>query len=337
MYRALVLIAALMLCACEPPMRTTGANSPPLDAALLDEAIGEIAAQAQPARIEVAVQNLEGGEMWAWNGDKAFPMQSVFKAPLAAAVLSEVDLGHLSLDETITLEEADISPAHSPVADAWPRVTTYTVRDLLERAVSDSDNTAADVLMRRIGGPGAVTAWLRSRGIKDIRIDRYERELQPEIYGMPSFRIAWKGWPAFEAARDRVPESVRRAATARYLADPRDTMTASGALTFLRMLSLGELVSKQNTALLLRMMGDTRNGPARLTAGLPAGATLIHKSGASATDLGLTPVVNDIGIVTLRDGRPYAVVVFLSETSLDPAAQDRMFADVMRVIVQAAG
>lgn len=337
MYRALALIAALLLCACEPPMRSTGAETPPLDAALLDQAIGDIAARAQPAAMEVAVQNLEGGEMWAWNGDKAFPMQSVFKAPLAAAVLAEVDLGHVSLDETITLTEADISPAHSPVADAWPQVATYTVRDLLERTVSDSDNTAADVLMRRIGGPGAVTAWMRSRGIKEIRIDRYERELQPEMFGMASFRVAWKGWPAFEAARNSVPESVRRAATARYLADPRDTITASGALTFLRMLTLGELVSKQNTALLLKMMGETRFGPNRLADGLPRDATLAHKSGASASDLGLTAVVNDIGIVTLRDGRQYAVVVFLSATPQDEAEQARIFADVMRVIVKAAG
>ena len=337
MFRPLALIAALLLCARQPESVSTVAKTPPLDAALLDKAIGDIAARAQPAAMEIAVQNLESGEMWAWNGEKAFPMQSVFKAPLAAAVLSEVDLGHLSLDDTITIEEHDLSPAHSPVADAWPQVTTYTVRDLLARTVSDSDNTAADVLMRRIGGPGAVTAWLRGRGIKEIRIDRYERELQPEIYGMASFRIAWKGWPAFEAARNTVPESVRRAATARYLTDPRDTMTASGGLNFLRKLSLGELLSKQNTALLLRMMGQTRFGPDGLGAGLPDGAGLAHKSGVSATDLGLTPVVNDIGILTLKDGRRYAITVFLSATSQDEAAQQKIFADVMRVIARATG
>lgn len=337
MHRLLPLIAVLLLCACERSQTTTVAETPAIDAALLDQAIGEIAARAQPASMEIAVQNLANGEVWAWNGDKAFPMQSVFKAPLAAALLSEVDLGRLSLDETITLEEPDISPAHSPVADAWPGVTTYTVRDLLERTVSDSDNTAADVLMRRIGGPGALTAWLRGRGIKDIRVDRYERELQPELNGMASFRIAWKGWPAFEAARNRVPESVRRAATARYLVDPRDTMTASGGLNFLRKLALGELVSKRSTAMLLQMMGETRFGPKGLAASLPEGAGLAHKSGVSATDLGLTPVVNDIGILTLKDGRRYAVIVFLLGTPQDEAAQDKTFADVMRVIVKAVG
>lgn len=337
MRQILPLLAALFLVACEPAMPRTAARTPQIDAALLDQEIGVIAERAKPARIEVAVQNLDGGEMWAWNGDKAFPMQSVFKAPLAAAVLAEVDAGRLSLDETITLDEADISPAHSRVADAWPERTTYTVRELLVWTVGDSDNTAADVLMRRIGGPGALTAWLRARGIKEIRVDRYERELQPETHGMASFRIAWKGWPAFETAMHAVPEATRRAATARYLADPRDTATASGALTFLRMLSAGELLSPRGGALLMKLMTDTATGEAGLKAGLPPGARFAHKTGAAATDLGMTPVVNDIGIVTLKDGRRYAVTVFMVETTLDEPAQNRLFADIMRIIVRAAG
>jgi beta-lactamase class A len=171
----------------------------------------------------------------------------------------------------------------------------------------------------------------------DMRVDRYERELQPEISGMESFRIAWKGWPAFAMARDSVPEATRRAAAARYLADPRDTTTASGALTFLRLLQVRELLSPRSTALLLKIMIESRTGEGRLKAGLPPGATLAHKTGTSATDLGMTMVVNDIGIVTLRDGRCYAVVVFMTGSTQDEAAQDQVFSDIMRVIVRAAG
>ena len=337
MRHLILILAALVLTACKPEASGSAARTQPLDAALLDREIGVIADRAKPAMLEVAVQNLEDGEMWAWNGDKAFPMQSVFKAPLGAAVLSEVDAGRLSLDEVITLREQDISPAHSKVADAWPERTTYTVRELLVWAVGDSDNTAADVLMKRIGGPGALTAWLRGKGVKDIRVDRYERELQPDVNGMASFRIAWKGWPAFSAARDTLPEALRREATARYLADPRDTATASGTLTFLRKLAIGELLSPRSTATLLSLMSTQNTGPARMKAGLPGGASLAHKTGTSATDLGVTPVVNDIGIVTLKDGRRYAVAVFMTETTLDETAQETLFADIMKVLVKAAG
>lgn len=332
----LAAFAVLMLAACEPAMRQTGAKTPELDAALLDEEIGKIAERAQPGTLEVAVQNLDGGEMWAWNGEKAFPMQSVFKMALGAAVLAEVDAGRLNLDEVVTITEQDISPPYSPIADAWPGVTTYTMRDLLVRAVGGSDNTAADVIMRRIRGPGAVTAWLRFKNIQEIRVDRYERELQPESQGLASFRIAWKGWPAWKAARDAVPEAQRRAAVDRYLSDRRDTATAAGMLNFLRRLDAGELLSPASTKLLLQMMTDTTTGQDRLMAGLPKGARLAHKTGTSATDFGLTAATNDVGIVTLKDGRRYAVVVFLAASPQDDAARAATLADAMRVIVKAA-
>lgn len=337
MRRRFALLALLSLAACSPSGPITAAKTPAMDMELLDTEIALIAERAQPAMMEVAVRNLEGGDYWAWNGENAFPMQSVFKAPLGAAVLADVDAGKLSLDQRVTIAEEDLSPPHSPIADAWPAVATYSLRDLLVRAVGDSDNTAADVLMRLIGGPGGVTAWLQSERIKGLRIDRYERELQPDIYGMASFRLAWKGGRAFSAARDSLSPAIRRTATARYLADPRDTATASGALTFLGDLSRGELLSPANTALLLKIMTETPTGQNRLKAGLPPGAVLAHKTGTSGTDLGMTPVVNDIGVVTLKDGRQYAVAVFLTGSRQDEVARDRIFADVMRVIVRAVG
>lgn len=332
-----LIAAALLLTACEPPMPKTGANTPEIDAALLDREIGDIAEAAQPGVLEVAVQNLDGGEMWAWNGQKAFPLQSVFKAVLGASVLAEVDAGRLSLDEQITLGEQDISPAFSPVADNWPATMTYSVRDLLVRAVGESDNTAADVLMKRIGGPGVVTTWLRERKIREFRVDRYERELQPEAQGLASFRIAWKGWPAWQIARDAVPEDVRRNAQQAYLSDPRDTATAAGALNFLRQLALGELLKPASTKLLLKIMTESSTGQNRLKAGLPKGASIAHKTGTAATDVGMTPATNDIGIVTLKDGRRYAVVVFLAASPQDEAQREATIAAAMRSIVKAAG
>ena len=165
-----------------------------------------------PAAFDVGVLNIDGGETWALAANRAFPMQSVFKAPLGAAVLAQVDAGKLSLNEVIAIREQDLSPPYSPVADAWPGVQSYTVRDLLVRAVGGSDNTAADVLMKRIGGPGMVQAWLTDQGIRDLRIDRYERELQTDIYGMAAFRPQWRGETAFTTALASVPAPTRKAA-----------------------------------------------------------------------------------------------------------------------------
>ncbi|MDP2260926.1 MAG: class A beta-lactamase [Caulobacter sp.] len=323
------------LAACAEDSPGVLAKTPVIDAAILDAEIAAIAERAQPGELEVAVQNLEGGEMWAWNGSRRFPMQSVFKAPLGAAALAEVDAGRLRLDEPVTLAEKDISPPLSAIGAAWPGVATWTVGELLVATVGQSDNTAADVLMKRIGGPGAVTAWLRGKGVNDIRVDRYERELQVEASGMDSFRIAWKDWPAFKAARDALPEARRREALQRYLSDPRDTTTATGMLNFLGKLSKGELLGPRSTIRLLRIMTESTTGANRLKAGLPPGATLAHKTGTSATDLGVTAVTNDVGLLTLKDGRRYSVAVFLAASPQDQTAREGAIADVMRAIARA--
>ena len=327
----------MTLAACADDAPRVQAKTPVIDAAILDAEISAIAERAQPGMLEVAVQNLEGGEMWAWNGSRRFPMQSVFKAPLGAAALAEVDAGRLRLDEQVTLEERDISPPLSAIGAAWPGRATYTIGDLLVAAVGQSDNTAADVLMKRIGGPGAVTAWLRGKDVREVRVDRYERELQTEASGMDSFRIAWKDWPAFRTARDALPEARRRAALERYLADPRDTTTATGMLSFLAKLSKGELLGARSTIRLLRIMTESTTGANRLKAGLPAGAVLAHKTGTSATDLGVTAVTNDVGLLTLKDGRRYSVAVFLASSPQDETAREAAIADVMRTIARAVG
>ena len=335
--RLLAVLIALTLTACQPPERSTAGTAPPLNAELLDREIGLIAQRAKPAAFDVGVLNIDGGETWALSATRAFPMQSVFKAPLGAAVLAEVDAGRLSLDEVIALTEQDLSPPYSPVADAWPRVKSYTVRDLLIRAVGGSDNTAADVLMKRIGGPGMVQAWINDQGFHDLRIDRYERELQTDVYGMAAFRPEWRGEAAFTSALATVPPATRRAAMVAYLTDRRDTTTVSAALDFLRKLVTGQLLSPTSTQLLLAIMTESPTGQNRLKAGLPPGATLAHKTGTGRTDLGINPATNDIGVITLKDGRRYAVAVFLAGSPASDAERDEIVADVARAVVRAAG
>ncbi|MDO8902138.1 MAG: class A beta-lactamase [Phenylobacterium sp.] len=331
----LLLAAAVLLVACDPGMPQTVSTTPRMNAEHLDEAGAEISARVAPARLGAAVMNLESGELWALNGSDRFPMQSVFKAPLGAAVLAEADAGRLSLDETLTLSDNDLSPPYSPVADAYPGRRDYTIEDLLVLAVGQSDNTAADVLMRRIGGPGAVTAWLRAKDIRDMRIDRYERQLQPEIVGLESFRPAWKGEAAYRAAMAAIAPNVRQAATARYLSDPRDTTSPRDALMFLAALARGELLSEASTARLLGIMTETSSGANRLAAGLPKDARLAHKTGTARTDLGLNPATNDIGLITLEDGRQYVVAVFLAGSSLPEAEREAVFADFSRAMIVA--
>ncbi|MGE5501313.1 MAG: class A beta-lactamase [Ignavibacteriales bacterium] len=330
-----LLLTLLALVACKPPDRTTAGIAPPMDMKLLDQDIGYIAKKARPAAFDVAVLNIDGGESWSLMGDRTFPMQSVFKAPLAAAVLAAVDRRELSLDEPITIADKDLSPPYSPIAAAWPAIRTYTVRDLLVQTVEVSDNTAADVLMRRIGGPGMVQAWLDEHGIKDMRIDRYEREIQVECWGMPTFRPEWRTDAAFNAAKFAVPPPARHAALVNYLTDQRDTSTTTAALDFLRKLENGELLSPASTQLLLRLMTETKTGETRIKAGLPPDATFAHKTGTGGTDQGVNAATNDMGVITLKNGHRYAVAVFLAGSTLPGQDRDALFAAVGRAVTRA--
>jgi beta-lactamase class A len=333
-FALVLLVVALGLSGCQRNGVTTPSTTPQLDMATLDRDIAVVALRAQPGVLGVGLMNLENGQTWVLNGERRFPMQSVFKAPMAAAALAEVDAGRLHLDEVITLTEKDLSTPLSPIADAWPGRTTYTVGELLTAAVVESDNTAADVLMKKIGGPGAVSAWLSGKRVDEVRVDRYERELQPDTAGMASFRLAWKGEAAYAAAIASIPPARRHAAAVAYLADPRDTATPQGMLNFLYKLEDGQLLSPTSTKLLLGLMTRTRTGNARLKAGLPATAVLAHKAGTGRTDQGMNLATNDIGVVTLPDGRRYAIAVFLAGSTLKPAAREAAIADVARSITR---
>jgi beta-lactamase class A len=304
--------------------------------ARLNDGVAAVAARAAPGVLGFALMNLESGEHFAVHGDRRFPMQSVFKAPLGAAALAELDAGRLRLDEAVIVEAHDLSPAWSPMADAWPARRDYTLGEVLTAAVTHSDNTAADLLMKRIGGPGAVSAWLSGERLNEIRIDRYERELQTDVYGMASFRPAWKG-DGFAQARSTVPEPARRAAMADYMRDPRDTATPRGMLDFLVRLDRYELLSQGSTRRLLELMLATTRGKDRLMAGFPPGSRFAHRPGTSGTHLGVTPAFNDVGLVTLPDRRSYAVAAFLSGSTLSPEGQAGLFAELGRLVTASVG
>jgi beta-lactamase class A len=315
----------------------TASRSPSLDNERLNGALAELAARARPGVLGVGLMNLDGGQSYTFNGERRFPMQSVFKLPLGAAVLAAVETGRLRLTDPLVVKEEQLSPQHSPIALSWPNRSDYSVDELLVAAVVDSDNTAADVLMRQVGGPGAVTAWLQSKRAFEIRVDRYERELQTDVYGLPSFRPEWRTEAGWAAAKAQVTPARRQAAMRAYMADPRDTATPRGMLEFLRMLNGGELLSPASTRRLLQMMVATARGNDRLRAGLPTSAVFAHRPGTGGTDQGLNVAFNDVGIFTLPDRRSYAVAGFLTGSTSTAEARAQLFADLGRVVALEAG
>jgi|GEM_PF-226395 len=328
--------AAATLAACDRARsdRITAAKATRFNLGRLDEGFAIIDRRAQPAMLGVGVASLDSPDMWISDPKARFPMQSVFKAPLAATALAQVDAGRWRLNDIVRLTPEDLSVGRSLINPAFrPPYLDLPIADLVALAVQQSDNTAADTLVRRLGGPAAVSNWLAANGVADMRVDRYERDLQPEMIGLGAFRPEWVDPARLAAATNALAPMDKEAAVAAYLDDPRDTTTVAAAMAFLRRLAGGKLLSPSSTALLLRLMTDTNTGPQRLLAGLPPGAALAHKTGTSVTAVGLTAAVNDIGIVTLDDGRRFAIASFLARSTASEAERDRLLADTARLAV----
>ncbi len=300
-------------------------------AAELQHALNVLAQRAQPGMLGVDVLDVRSGIEVQVNAHRAYPMMSVFKAPVAAAILSQIDSGQLAPGQKVTLKRADVvagSAVPSIGAGFHGEQMTFTVDQLLTATVSQSDNTAADALVRVAGGPQAITAFLRAHGIEGMRVDLDEAGLG---------RIFEDLGPGEKRAAPESPQQAHRRYARGYkafLGDPRNRSTPVAAVTFLRKLRNHELLSPTSTRHLLRLLQD-QTVPRRLRASLPSDIQLADKCGTSYSLDGETAAYNDIGILTWPDGHSVIVAAFLMGSRASRAQRDALFADLARSIATA--
>lgn len=251
-------------------------------------------AQKSGGRVGVAAMVLETGETVSLNANERFPMQSVYKLPIAMAVLSQVDSGKIKLDQKVRIEKGDILKASVVLSsEKYPSGAEQTVEELLRSMVSESDNTASDALLKLAGGSSAVMSYLNTLGVKEIVVANYEKELHAD----------WK---------------------AQY----NNYATPAAAVELLLALQERRGLSEPSQALLLRFLVESPTGRQRLKGLIPAGTVVAHKTGTSGTRNGVTAATNDIGIITLSNGRHLAVAVFVSDSSADQTTRERIIAEI---------
>src|SRR4028118_2101222 len=250
--------------------------------------------QAAQGRVGVKATVLETGESVTLNGNQQFPMQSVYKFPIAMAVLAQVDQGKLKLDQKIRVETSDVLQG-SRILDEKSQGMEFSLAELLKYMVSESDGTSCNVLLRLVGEPRVVTEYLRGLGVNDIVVANTEKELGQDT-------------------------------AVQY----RNYATPDAAVVLLRAFHEGKGLSKSSQALLLQLMTDTTTGPKRIKGLLPEGTVVAHKTGTSSTLNGVTAATNDVGLVTLPNGRHLAIAVFVSDSGANNAIREEVIAKVAK-------
>lgn len=268
-----------------------------------------------PGTVAIAVRPVESGIPVAFNGDRLMPQQSVSKLWVALAAFRKVADGSMVWNERVRIGPRDLTLFHQPIEWIVSRDGAFdtTFGDLVQRALTSSDNTANDRLLRRVGGPAAVRANLQRSGLANIRFGPGERAMQSAIAGM-RWNQSFSRGRRFYDERVRVPAAVRRDALEAYVVDPIDGATANAISLALAKLARGELLPPLQTRDFLGVLAKTKSGPNRLKGGLPPGWTIAHKTGTGQEFEAMHTGYNDVGILTAPDGARYAVAVMIGDT-----------------------
>ncbi len=248
----------------------------------------------------ISVLNFENGFSYHQNADKKLPMQSVFKFHIAAAVLDFVDKGKLSLDQKVTLDASNLMEnTWSPLRDKYSgKNAEAALSEILEYTVAKSDNNGCDILLKLLGGTETVQKFMDSKGVKGFRIKYNEAEMH-------------KDW------------------NAQY----ENYTTAKSAVDVLKKFYDGKLLSKKSTDYLMKVMFSTSTGKNKLIEQLPENTPVARKTGASGkNNAGLTGAENEIAIITLPDGRHYAIAVLVSNSTETDAVNCKMVSDISKTV-----
>jgi len=231
------------------------------------------------------------------------PMQSVFKLPLAIVVLQKVEAGKLALDQQVRFETSDLyKGSYSPLQDAHPTANVdVPLSELLRLSVQLSDNIATDILLRLIGGPTTVQASLNKLGFPTIHVVHSERILHDD-------------------------ENLQY----------QDSAEPAAMVALLRRLADNSPLTPDHTALLNKLITETPSAPKRMKGLLPAGTIVAHKTGSSGEDHGFYPATNDVGLITLPNGKRLALAIFVTDSHTDDTTRELVMARIAKAIYDAA-
>lgn len=255
--------------------------------------------KTKDATVGVSIRGIESKDSLNINGEIHFPMQSVFKFHIALAVLDQVDQGKLTLNQEIFISKKGLLPnTWSPIRDKYPDGNIkLTLAEIIKYTVAISDNNGCDILLKLIGGPEEVEKYIHKLGIKDISITYNEEEMHKD------WNAQFSNWTTPKAATDLLVAFYTK-----------------------------NILSDSSFNFLLKTLIETSTGKNKIKGQLPEGTTVAHKTGSSGTnDEGITAAVNDIGVITLPNGKHFAISVFVTNSKENDETNEKIISDIARV------
>jgi beta-lactamase class A len=276
------------------PLILAAASATPARAASAQRALKELHKRLG-GRLGVHVLDSQSGKRLAYDDESRYAMASTFKLPLAAALLWQVDRGAFPLTHNLAIGREDVI-ANSPAVEEKlaAGASAMSIADLCAAAVVRSDNAAANVLLRGLGGPAAFTQFMRSIDDRHTRLDRIEPTLNNNQPG-----------------------------------DARDTTTPRAMVDSLLKIFTQGVLSLGSRALLIEWTTASRTGLERVRAGLPKSWTAGDKTGT-----GQNGAVNDLVITYPPERRPIFIAVYMSESALPLEQLNAAHAEIGGIVGQ---
>lgn len=245
-------------------------------------------------KLGLALYDFSNGDTLSIHGDNRFPMQSVFKFPIALAILNEVDNKKLELNQNILIEKADLLPdLWSPIREKYPQGNIkLPLSEIVKYTVSQSDNVGCDLLLKMLNGPSVVNRYIHSKGITDISIKNNEQEIQS------SWNIQFDNW-----------------------------VTPQAMIQLLKQFNNKKLLQPDTHSFLWNTMAETSTGAIKNK--LPEDAVVAHKTGTSGYNKeNISAATNDVGIMVLPSGKEVAFAIFITNSKEPAEVTASIIADI---------
>lgn len=275
--------------------------------------------------VGVAVKHLESGAEVLVNADKKFPMASTYKLPIVVEIFYQASEGKFSLYDIVDVMPSDIHIGAGTGMVAWfdPPGVQLDFRNLINLAMRVSDNSAADIMLNRVGAAN-VTQRMKMLGLDSIRVDRSTLEMILDQSGLDYAQHGQLPARELRKVMEAVDPTTAAKADERFNKTDKDTATPADMNRLLEMIFKGEIVDRAASDEIIYYLKECQTGTARIPGLLPKGTDVAHKSGT------ISGSINDTGVVFLPDGGHVAITVLMKNTRATTAARERVIADISR-------